>query len=441
MKKLIALLLTAAVLLSMAACGSKSNALPAEEEADSGYVMPEIPAAESTGVTITLLNTRSELQEAFEIMAKRYLHNTGVEVDVHYLADASVEALEERYESGNVYTITMAEPQVVYAMGPEYGLDMALEPWVEHTNYAISLDGAVYGFPLCVEACGILYNADAVREVLGRRFDPASAAMLSDFQALLEEMAENGMKRPCGIQREDWSLGMYLAQVYAEQLDPNQFVDGLYAGTVDLTTNTKLRNFLLALDTLRNYNYAYKLPLSADRKNTLEKLGEGEIAFVFGTNWDWRIINNSDYSDNIGIMPIPQDTTDDSNRRLVGGVSEYFFVDGSDYSTDDERQAALDFLNWLAMDVNGNAFLTDSLMLVPAFDTITTGYMDPLGTMVKSYFDKGMMIQTYNFLPSDHTSLMGLNMQMLLSSQITLEEFFNYLKAYWTGVEPVAHYE
>lgn len=442
MKKLIALLLALTMLLSLTACGSKSDAEETEAaETTTGYVMAPIPAAEPTGITITLLNTRSELQEPFENLAKRYLRNTGVDIEVYYLSDATAEMLEERYENGSAYTITMVEPQVVYAVGPEYAADLSGEPWVEQTDYAISVEDAVYGFPLCVEASGILYNADAVLDVLGRKFDPNSVSMLSDFKDLLKEMADNGMKRPCGIQREDWSLGGdYLTQVYAEQLDPNQFVDALYAGTVDLKNNGKLNNFLDTLEVLKNYNYAYKMPLSADRKTTLEKLGEGEIAFCFGGNWDWRFICASDYTDNIGIMPVPQDTTDDSNRRLVGGATEYFFVDGSEYSTDDERQAAMDFLNWLALDVEGNAFITDSCMLVPAFRNITFGYLDPLGTIVKSYMDKGMMIQQYYFLPKDHNSLMGLNVQMLLGEQITKEEFYDYLQAYWTGAEAAPHY-
>lgn len=441
MKKLIALLLAMAMLLSMTACSSKSKADETEEtEETAGYVMPALPVAEPTGVTITLLNTRSELQEQFEIMAKRYLRNTGVEIEVTYLSDASAKMLEDRYENGYAYTITMVEPQVVYAIGPEYAADLSQEPWVEYTDSAVSVDGVVYGFPLCVEACGILYNADAVRDVTGKRFDPASVAMLADFKDLLKEMADGGMKRSCGFLREDSSLAEYLGQFYAEQLDPNQFLDYLYAGTVDLAANNKLSNFLDTMEVLKNYNYAYKLPLSADRKNTLEMLGEGEIAFCFGSNADWRVINASEYTDNIGMMPVPQDTTDDSNRRLVGGVTEYFFVDGSDYSSEAEREAALDFLNWLALDVEGNAFITDSCMMVPAFNNITSGYLDPLGSVVKSYMDKGMLIQRYNFFPSDHTSMMGLNMQMLLGGQITRDEFLTYLQAYWTGVEPVPHY-
>lgn len=438
MKKTIAILLLLAMLLSMAACGAKPEA-PAEPTAEAdAYVPSQLPVAEPTGITITLLNTRAELQSQFESMARRYLRSTGVAVEVTSISGTSLDTLEARYESGTPYTLTMADPKTIYTLGPEHGVDMSAEPWVQNTNYALEINDSVYGFPFCVEACGILYNGDAIYNLTGKPFDPASVSSLSAFEELLKQLASNGMKRPVGIQQEADSLtGNYLMQVYAMQLDPNLFVDSLYAGKADLSTNMKLNNLLDTFDVLKDYNYAYKSPLTADRKAMLERLGEGEIAFCFGGNWDWSYINASDYTDNIGIMPVPQNTTDDANRRLVGGATSYFLVDNSYDTSDEERQAALDFLNWLAFDVEGNAFITDSCALIPAFTNITSGYLDPLGTIVKSYMDKGMMIDSYYLFPSDHTEIMGLNMQVYLDSQIDRSEFLNYLRSYWTKATPV----
>lgn len=64
----------------------------------------------------------------------------------------------------------------------EYGLDMSDQERVKDTDYAISVDGKVYGFPVCVEARGFLYNADAIKNTLGEDFDPASIASLDDWR-------------------------------------------------------------------------------------------------------------------------------------------------------------------------------------------------------------------------------------------------------------------
>ena len=40
------------------------------------------------------------------------------------------------------------------------------EEWVANTDYAISVGGKVLGFPVCIEARGVMYNATAIKEVV-----------------------------------------------------------------------------------------------------------------------------------------------------------------------------------------------------------------------------------------------------------------------------------
>lgn len=440
MKKYIAILLTLAVVLSMAACAAKEEA-----PATSAPVhRPSIEAVEPTGTTITLLNTKSELQELFESMAARYLRDTGVEVEVTYSGEGIYNHLADKYDAGTPYTMAMVGANIlhnVYDYDPDFLTDMSGEEWVQYTDYALTRDDKVLGFPLGVEATGILYNGSVIEELTGRPFNPDSVATLDDFRELLDELSDAGMRRSCGIQRENWSLASdYLMQAFAEQLDPAQFMDFFYAGYVDLDENVKFNNFLDTFDTLKEYNYAYKLPASADRQTTLEMLGEGKIAFVFGGNWDWRYINNSEYTDKIGIMPVPQNTTDESNERLVGGVSEFFYVDGSEDTNEEERQAALDFLNWLAMDVAGNAFLTDDCGMIPAFTNITTGYMDPLGQIVKEYMDRKLLIDTFEFFPMGYEEVAGAYMQQMLTNQLSRADFFQLMEEFIQYSIPVPCY-
>lgn len=422
MKKNIAILLTLAVVLSLAAC-SKTEAPETEP-----VVHPTIAAVAPTGTTITLLNTKSELQEAFELMADRYLRDTGVEIEVSFSNENIYAHLTDRYEAGNPYTIVMAGANVlhtIYEEEPDCAIDLSGEEWVSYTDYALTRDDMVLGFPVCIEALGILYNGSVIEELTGRPFDPASVATLSEFRELLDELDDKGMRRSCGILRENDSMvNDYLMHAFAEQPDIPQFMEFLYAGQLNLSENTKFTNFMDAFDTLKAYNYAYKLPASADHQTTLEMLGEGEIAFVFGSNSDWRFINNSDYSDKIGIMPVPQNTTDESNERLVGGVAEYFFINASDETHDEEREAALDFLNWLALDVSGNAFLTDDCGMIPAFNHITTGYLDPLGETVKDFMDHKLLISTFDSFPLGFDDFVGMYMQQYLADRINREEFY-----------------
>lgn len=49
----------------------------------------------------------------------------------------------------------MVDAKDVYTLGAQYGYDMNGQEWVSDTDYAISVDGKVIGFPVCVEARGV----------------------------------------------------------------------------------------------------------------------------------------------------------------------------------------------------------------------------------------------------------------------------------------------
>src|SRR5699024_6249841 len=133
-------------------------------------------------------------------------------------------------------------------------------------------------------------------------------------------------------------------------------------------------------ETLMQYNYAQGSPISAEREVPSQRLAEVEVAFMFGGNWGWAVLSDYDYSATMGIMPAPQNTDDGTNTKLVGGGSKYFFIDSTENTSDEQRQAAKDFLNWLVSDPEGNAFLTEDCQLVPAFSNIAADNLDPLGT-------------------------------------------------------------
>ena len=444
-KKMVSLLLVAAMAAMTAACGTSTDGTASESTAteSTGETAKEDATAESTGVSITILNSKSEVQTQFEEMAEEYSAKTGVDVEV-YCADTDTTVASQvatRYASNDPYTLAMVDPKDIYALADDYAYDLANEEWASHTNLAIEVNGKLAGFPVCVEARGIIYNADAIETITGETFDPTSVATLDDFQALLDELVAGGMTQPVGILSEYWSLGAhYFAEVYEQQDDPDAFVNDLLAGSADLLSNEKFNSLMDTFDTLIAYNYAKGSASNAERETSEMMLAQGDIAFMFGGNWDWSEINQYDYSENMGIMPVPQNTTDDSNKKLVGGGSKYIFVDSSDATSEEQRQAALDFLNWLVMDEEGNTFLTEKCALVPAFDNIDASALDPLSSSVKKYADDGMLIDNYNYLPDDHMTVVGQEiMQKYLDEVIDRTELATEVEEYFKVATPIEH--
>ena len=392
---------------------------------------------EETGKTgntngITIFNSKMEIHDQLLEMAEKYEKETGVHVEVYYSSDTVSAHLATRYASNNPYTLSMVDAKDIYSLAEEHAADLSDEEWVKDTQYAIDIGGKTYGFPVCVEARGIIYNADAIEKITGKKFDPEQYKTLKAFKGLIEDLKKGGMEAPTGVMKEDWSLGAhYLAQVYEEQEDPDAFLMDLSKNKVKLMKNEKFNSLMDTFDVLKDNNYAKESAISAEREVSEKKLAEGEIAFMFGGNWDWSQINQFDYTENMGIMPVPQDMDDGMNEMLVGGGSKYFFIDNSANTSDEQRQQAKDFLNWLVYNEKGQSFLVNDCALVPAFSNVTLPISDPLGASVSKYTNAGKLIPNYNYLPDDHFAILGAMFQKYLAGISDRSGFAKDIETYW----------
>ncbi len=460
-KKFLAVALAGALAVGLAACGgaggsaASSSAEATSEEAASEEAASEEAASEEAtsaedsgekaevsgeGASITVFNSKMEIQSQMEEMAKKYSEEKGVDVEVYYSSDTVAAHLSTKYASNDPYTISMVDAKDIYSLAADHAVDLSDQDWVKDTTQAISIDGKVYGFPVCVEARGIIYNADAIKEATGSDFDPSAIKTTEDFQACIDALIAGGMEAPTGVMKEDWSLAAhFLAEIYEQHEDPDAFIAGIKDGSIKLIEDEKFNQMMDTFDVLKDNNYAKDSAISAEREVTEQKLAEGELAFMFGGNWDWSVINAFDYTENMGMMPVPNDSDDGSNEKLVGGGSKYFFIDSSDSVTDEQRQAAKDFLNWLVYDEAGQEFLVTDCALVPAYSNIEKEVVDPLGKSVKSFSDAGALIPNYNYLPDDHYAQCGAIFQQYLAGQLDREGLADQITAYWANAEVGEH--
>ena len=404
-KRLLAILLALTLVLALTACGGGSSSGGGD-------------------VTITIFNSKMEIQSQLEEMATKYSEEKGVTVEVYYSSDTVAAHLSTRYASNDPYTISMVDAKDVYSLAAEHAVDLSDQDWVKNTTQAIAIDGKTYGFPVCVEARGIIYNADAIKKATGKDFDPTTIKTTADFKAIVDACIAGGMANPTGVMKEDWSLGAhFLAEVYEQHDDPDAFIAGIKDGSIKLIDDSKFNQLMDTFDVLKDNNYAKDAAISAEREVTEQKLAEGEIAFMFGGNWDWSVLNAYDYSENMGMMPVPNDIDDGS----------------SDNTTDDQRAAAKDFLNWLVNETEGQEFIVNECALVPAYSNITLAVQDPLGASVKSYADSGALIANYNYLPDDHYAKTGASFLKYLAGEIDRAGFADEVTAYWATAEVGAH--
>ena len=91
-KRLLVIVLALALVFTMAACGGGSSE-------DSG----------SDGNTLTIFNSKMEIQSQLEEMAERYSAEKGIPVEVYYSSDTVAAHMSTRYASNDPYAIAMVD--------------------------------------------------------------------------------------------------------------------------------------------------------------------------------------------------------------------------------------------------------------------------------------------------------------------------------------------
>ena len=417
MKKLLVVMLTFAMVFAMAACGGGGGGDEGSTDAAGGF---------------TIFNSKSEIQGAFEELAKQYTEETGVPVEVYMSQDTVAAHLATKYASKDPYTLNMVDPKDIYTLGVQYGLDMSGMDWISDTTRAIEVDGKVLGYPTCVEGRGIIYNGTAIKNITGKDFDPASIKTLDDFIAICEELKKGGMEAPVGILKDDWSLAAhYLAQAIEEREDVDGYVASLKAGEAKIIDDPKFNSLMDTFDVLMKYNAFAANASSVEREQVEQMLSEGQIAFMFGGNWDFALMKDFDYTGGAGMMAVPQKEEDAYTGKLLGGGSKYFYIDASEGTTPEEQQMAKDFLEWLRTSEAGQTFISDNCGMVSPFASNTIPVNDDLGAAIKTYADADMLIPNYLYFPDDHISVMGAKMQEYLGGKCTREDLAAAYDAYW----------
>ncbi len=399
------------------------------------------PGAESK-MKLTFLNSKGEIQDGLEAVAKEYKKKTGVDIEI-LVAPAGTspsERFSQLYNSGTPPTMSMLDTTDVVDIGWDKAVDLTGEKWVADAgNQAYRINDKVYSFPMGVEGRGLIYNKTAIEKTLGKTFDPKEYNTMDKLKALLEELKSKGMATPVVISKEDWSLGShYFGYLYITQSDDEgasaAYIDKLKKGEIDLKNDKRFNQLLDTFDLLRSYNINGKAPLDAKYEVDPSYVVDGEAAFWFNGNWAWPNMKEFVTADNknefgLMILPLGNDASDFVNTKMLGTASKQIIIDKTKTS-EEEQKAAKDFLNWLVYDEAGQKGMVETLQLVPAFSNIKLEPTDPLGKALKVYVDEGKTSPDC-IVPADHWSKVGAAMQQYLAGKSTREQLAAKVLEYW----------
>ncbi len=394
------------------------------------------------GTSITLLNSKAEIQNALVEMGAEFEKRSGVHVEVMPVTDGDspYTKVVSLYNSGNPPTMSILDTTDVIALAEEKAADLSGEAWLkEAEGYLTEVNGKVYSFPLCIEGRGIIYNKQVIEETLGESFDPASIRTLDDFVALLDRLVAAGMEEPVSLAMEDWSLGAHHLQYIYETYDGTsagaaEAIEKIKSGQLDLSTYDRMSQFLDMFDVLMKYNVAKGDPLGADYDEMAIDLVDGKTAFWFNGNWAWPNLEDADAEkdDAYGFLPyfMNNDPDDFVNRQIQASPSKQVMLDGV-VATEQQLAAAKEFLNWIVYSEIGQQMLVKTCNIIPPFQNNPYEPSDPLSRDIYNHVHDGAAFNASAIVPNDHWSILGAAMQKYLAQRSDRAELIASIEDYW----------
>lgn len=398
------------------------------------------------GTSITLLNSKAEIQVALEEIAGVFEEKTGIHVEVMPVTDGDspYTKVVSLYNSGNPPTLSILDTTDVVALAEEKAEDLTDEPWTaEAEGYLTEVNGKVYSFPLCVEGRGLIYNKAVIEEALGEKFDPASVKTQDDLVKLLDRLVAAGIEKPVSLAKEDWSLGAHQLQYVYETYDgttegAQQIIEQIKSGELDLRSYDRMNGFLDLVDILKKYNVAKGDPLGADYDEMAIDLADGKTAIWLNGNWAWPNLKEAGAKnkDEYGFLPyfMSNDEDDFANQKIQGSPSKQVMMDGQ-MASEEEKAAAREFLNWLVYSEIGQQMLVKTCNIIPPFKNNPYEPADPLSRDIYEHVQNGETFSASAIVPNDHWSILGGVMQKYLADRCDREELIGLVEDYWAEQE------
>ena len=111
------------------AAETSSEAASSEAASSEAESKGEQAGASLEGVKITMMNSKPELEDAFNEAAKEFQDATGVEMEI-YTTDKPGEAIAQKYAAGDPATLMLCDYPNVMDIAAEKLLDLSDEKWV-----------------------------------------------------------------------------------------------------------------------------------------------------------------------------------------------------------------------------------------------------------------------------------------------------------------------
>ena len=406
-KRLIALLLTAAMTAGMlAGCGG-SGGDSGGGDADGGK--------EATG-KVYYLNFKPEQADQWVELAKQYTDETGVQVDVQTAASGTYESqLKSEMAKDEAPTLFQVNGPVGLATWKDYCYDLsdsAVYKDVSSDDYVLKDGDQVLGLAYVIETYGIIYNKAILNDYFAADWSTVKSiddlnnfealkAVAEEIQAHKDELGVQGAFTSAGMDSSsDWRFKTHLANlpIYYEYQ-----ADGITS--TDAIKGTYLDNYKQIWDLyLNNATCDPSMISSKTAEDANAEFSLGEAVFYQNGTWAYNDVKGNEVADeDMGMLPIYIGVEGEEDQGLCTGSENYWCVNKN--ASEEDIQATLDFMQWVVESDEGRDMLANEMGFVTPFTTFAD-YLpsNPLVQANEEYNEAGKTPVSWNFttMPSEN---------------------------------------
>ena len=217
MKKILAFLLAAVMLLSLAACGGSASSAPADSTPADSTPADQAPAGDGTTITLWTYPIGNWGDEAtVKALTDAFTAETGIAVEVEYLADADGDdKVNTAITAGNAPDLVMEGPERLVANWGANGHMVDLSDMLDSTDKS-EINAAVMS--ACVNAAGECYEYPLVMTA------HCMAINLPAFQAA-------GADQYIDLETRTWTTDDFIKAVAALYAEYGETVGAVYCNS------------------------------------------------------------------------------------------------------------------------------------------------------------------------------------------------------------------
>ncbi|QQO08479.1 ABC transporter substrate-binding protein [Breznakiella homolactica] len=373
-----------------------------------------------SNVTVQIFQSKVEIVDQLEAMAKEYTELTGVKVEVLGASgDNYMDTLVGKLTSGQGPTIFNVSPGGRLERLHSYLYDLSGQPYISDIadNQALVYDGKILGVPYSVEGYGLIYNKKLV--------DPSRMTDFNSFRSYAASLKASGVDPVQMSDKAYFLVGHILNVPFAMQDNYLDYIAKLNKGEVKMAATPEFQEWARFMEVIRA-NTANPMGVTYD--DQIANFATGKTAMIHQGNWVWGMFADYGVTFDMSIAPLPLM----GNDKLSVGMPNAWCINKD--RSQEEITEALKFFEWFFTSERGHHYIANEFNFIPALKSVPVSGLDPLSTVVHEYTRSGKTLPwTYRDWPEGliNTHILPTAQKFFSDTSMTGQRFLEELDKAW----------